>query len=457
MNDVTPAVSVIIPTHNRRPMLERALRALATQTFPATAFEVVVVADGCVDDTLGLLAAYQPAYRLVTLSQPASGAAQARNAGAAAASAPLLIFLDDDIEPAAGFVAAHVAAHAVNPGGVVLGPYPPPPLAWPSQFRLFVRGWWTEHFESLAEPGRRLTFRDLLTGNLSLSADLWRQMGGLDPRFARAREDYEFGLRLIQAGVRFFYAPDALGWHYEHETRTLKDAFRRTFEEGRMDVVMGAKHPAIRRNLPLAQRRPRRSRIIDRAIFLLRRRADVLAEAARIALPALDKLGLRLLYAKLYWKLRRYWYARGVSENFQSYRDWKAYFQQTETAPPVQMVSIDLQPGLESAEARLDELRPKAASLWFGSHRLGELACDEGAEPWRGAHLRRALLRELGTPFLKALALEGALVEASSIERERLARCIEHATRPRPRSATFGVWLEQWEQWAKLEPSGPHA
>ena len=107
-------VSIVIPTHNRRAAAARTLHALAHQCCSPAAFEVILVADGCTDDTAGLAAVEWP-IPVRVLEQPHGGPASARNRGAAAAAGDLLIFLDDDIEVVPGFVSAHVAAH-VAPG-----------------------------------------------------------------------------------------------------------------------------------------------------------------------------------------------------------------------------------------------------------------------------------------------------------------------------------------------------
>lgn len=445
-----PAVSVVIPTHNRSGMLLRALDALAEQSFAAAEMEVVVVADGCTDETLDRLQSYIAPYRLVSKAQPASGAAEARNSGAAAACGELLVFLDDDVVPTSGFVAAHVAAHAKHAGGVVLGPYPPLPVPAPSQLRLFVREWWTAHFDELAAPGHRFTYRDLLTGNLSISAALWRRLGGLDPKFRKSREDYELGVRLLSADVPFVYAPEALGWHYEHETMTLEGAFRRSFEEGRMDALMGEKHPAVRAGLPLAMPRPARARFLERLIFSYAWAGDVLAHSAQRLLPVLDRMGLRDHYAILFYKLRRYWYVRGVSEYFGSAAQWEDYVREAAAPGDLRTLELDLRQGVASAEARLDEVRPERVLLRFGHHELGTLESEGGAERWRGAHLRSQLFRQLRTPLLRALALEGEIETATKAQRETLAKAIEDATRPRERSDPLNIWEEQQAQWERL-------
>jgi glycosyltransferase involved in cell wall biosynthesis len=100
----SPLVSIVIPTHNRALQLRQTLSALAAQTFPHALMEVIVVADGCSDDTLRLMRENTRLYRqgigglLRTFEQPELGPAAARNLGARHAAGRILIFLDDDVE-----------------------------------------------------------------------------------------------------------------------------------------------------------------------------------------------------------------------------------------------------------------------------------------------------------------------------------------------------------------------
>jgi hypothetical protein len=83
-------VSVIIPAHNEENYLEATLNALRQQKFPGC--EVVVVANGCTDNTADV--ARGLCDQLVVLSQKSLGVA--RNLGARIAKGELLIFLDAD-------------------------------------------------------------------------------------------------------------------------------------------------------------------------------------------------------------------------------------------------------------------------------------------------------------------------------------------------------------------------
>src|SRR6187549_3849177 len=91
----TPLVSVIIPTRNRSGMLREALMALAEQTLPASAFEVLVMDNCSTDETPQMmrdLAAELP-FRVIYHVMPSNrGPARSRNTAAKMARAPILAF-----------------------------------------------------------------------------------------------------------------------------------------------------------------------------------------------------------------------------------------------------------------------------------------------------------------------------------------------------------------------------
>ena len=118
-------MSLVIPTHNRSELLEKLLLALLQQTIPPEDFEVVVVADGCTDNTPEIVELFKENLQVHLIEQPAQGQASARNIGASKSNGKLLIFLDDDIEPQPQFLEAHIRAHLDNKRRVVIGYYPP--------------------------------------------------------------------------------------------------------------------------------------------------------------------------------------------------------------------------------------------------------------------------------------------------------------------------------------------
>jgi glycosyltransferase involved in cell wall biosynthesis len=92
-----PLISVIVPTRDRPLALEACLSALDAQTV-GDELEVVVVDDGSTaGETVAQVVARHPDARL--LRRGGAGPAAARNVGARAARADMLLFTDDDCVP----------------------------------------------------------------------------------------------------------------------------------------------------------------------------------------------------------------------------------------------------------------------------------------------------------------------------------------------------------------------
>lgn len=91
-----PKFSIIIPTHNRSHLLQRAIASVLNQTY--SDFELIIINDGSDDDTANLLANYvthEVKLKYQSNQQP-KGAAAARNAGILLANGEYICFLDDD-------------------------------------------------------------------------------------------------------------------------------------------------------------------------------------------------------------------------------------------------------------------------------------------------------------------------------------------------------------------------
>ena len=122
----TVEVSVVIATRDRPGGITAVLKDLQAQEGDRR-FEVVVVDDGS-QPPLRLDPSYLPeATRL--LRTPGGGPASARNAGWRAARAPLIMFTDDDVRIAPGWVDAACRALGDNPEAVTVeGPVETPPF-----------------------------------------------------------------------------------------------------------------------------------------------------------------------------------------------------------------------------------------------------------------------------------------------------------------------------------------
>lgn len=233
--------SVVIPTYNRRPILEKCLVALENQVLPEASavegYEVVVVDDGSTDGTVAWLqqAAF-PHVRLV--EQDHQGPAAARNLGIANAKGDTIIFIDSDLVVTPDFLRAH--SETLQQEAQRLG-----------SDRLFTYGRVinTCNFDNpTAEPFKVTDFSAayFATGNVAIARHWLEKAGTFDTRFQLyGWEDLELGVRLKQLGLKLVKCPDAVGyhWHPPFSLDQIPSLIDKEIQRGRMGVLFYQKHP----------------------------------------------------------------------------------------------------------------------------------------------------------------------------------------------------------------------
>jgi glycosyltransferase involved in cell wall biosynthesis len=113
---MTPRVSVVVATRDRRPMLARALASVGAQRFRD--FEILVVDDGSVDGTGAWLREEHPGAFVVELGT-SCGAAAARNRGVERARGEIVAFLDDDDVWHPSYLETQVAQFDAHPDALL--------------------------------------------------------------------------------------------------------------------------------------------------------------------------------------------------------------------------------------------------------------------------------------------------------------------------------------------------
>ncbi|MEJ3746346.1 glycosyltransferase [Actinomycetes bacterium KLBMP 9797] len=209
MTGAPERVSVVIPNYNKDRTLRACLEAVYAQTYPLA--EVVVVDDASTDGSRDIIRDFP--CRLVELPGN-QGPSAARNAGAAAATSPLLFFVDSDTAPLPDAVANAVRELRANPDcGMVQGIYELEPLYDDSVVEAYKVAY--EHFWHRQTVGQ-------VTGTLFLCSlvrrDVFEETGGLDEAL-RYSEDVEFGSRmperyrvLVSDAVRTRHDDDSKLW-----------------------------------------------------------------------------------------------------------------------------------------------------------------------------------------------------------------------------------------------------
>ena len=238
-------VSVVIPTYNRQPILEKCLAALEQQLISGTAverYEVVVVDDGSTDGTPDWLrqnAARFPHVRLIEQSH--GGPAEGRNRGVDQAHGDVIVFIDSDLVVTPVFLAMHAAALQ---------------RSWRrTGDRLCFTYGAVINTANFEEPtAERHKLRDLswayfATGNVAIDRSVLEQSGLFDTGFRLyGWEDLELGERLRRMNVRLIKCPEAVGYHW-HSALCLDQIPRLIEVEGeraKMGLVFYRKHPTRR-------------------------------------------------------------------------------------------------------------------------------------------------------------------------------------------------------------------
>jgi len=399
-----PTLTVAVPSYNRREALRTTLAGLAAQGFPADRLEVVVVVDGSTDGTAGMARALETPFRLRVLEQENRGVGACRNRGAREASEDVVVFLDDDIEPAPGFLAAHADAHArPGPAHFVLGYYPPARVDG-SLWSLVLRAWWEDHFRRKARPGHQWTYMDFVDGNCSFPPPLLATHGGYDESFRGRRQDWELAVRLMDGGARFAYEPAAMGLH--RLDVSFDTAVRNSRQEGRWDVALGRKHPQVAGHLLLDHlagrpQEPGRPGASAWRRLLARRLAG--GGAVALATPAvhlLDRLRARASWHRLAHAVLWRAYVDGVRDVLDTPERWNAFF-----GPMAEGARPELTLALDAPE-------PVRAPVAAG----GELAVS-----WRGRPVTRLRAPDVGNQWdSRALAGRVAAAVDDALAREAL-------------------------------------
>lgn len=217
-------ISVIIATRDRAPLLEATLEALCAQRSPGCPFEILVVDNGSIDGTPGVVAAAASRCRvpIVYLTEHKSGKSHALNTAVTHARGDLLVFTDDDVLPSPGWLAAYAQAFSETGADYAAGRIQPlweaPPPRWLTP---------TLHGVLAVQDGgtRRLALRGMsdqvmpIGANMAVRRHVLDSVGGWNPQLGKLKnslrtgEDHEFALKLVAAGFAGVYEPEASVLH----------------------------------------------------------------------------------------------------------------------------------------------------------------------------------------------------------------------------------------------------
>jgi GT2 family glycosyltransferase len=236
-----PRLSVVIATYSRAPLLNECLQHLASQRF-RDGDEVIVVDNGSVDDTAGIVRTHQPTFpaALHLLTEPRPGKSHALARGLAVAQGEVLAFLDDDVNVGAGWLEV-VRDTMVYSSVALMGGRVEP--RWDARVRP-----WMRHapfrYRRLGAPLGLLDYpsdvvelgpRTVLGANMAVRRAVFEAVGGFATHLGKLRgtllsgEDHELCLRVQRAGFKAIYVPSAVVYHWVPRERARAGYFLHWF------------------------------------------------------------------------------------------------------------------------------------------------------------------------------------------------------------------------------------
>ncbi len=240
-------ISIIVPTANRRESLIRTVDSLVTQSFDPNHYEIIIVENGS-DQTCDI-STFDGLHSKTNVSlryfhDPVPGLLTGRHRGALEAQADLLVFVDDDIVAAPGWLASIVRTFNDQSislvGGRNLPTYEVDPPEWLEAFRSTTPyGGWALGELSLLDLGDHpLDIKATYVWglNFAIRRQTLFDLGGFHPdcipdTLQHFQGDGETGLSLKadSQSLRAFYQPDAVVHHCIPATRLTPAYFEKRY------------------------------------------------------------------------------------------------------------------------------------------------------------------------------------------------------------------------------------
>lgn len=251
MRSSDPRVSVVVCTRNRSAALTGALEAVLDVEYPAERWELIIVDNASTDDTpeIAWRVAETDPDRVRVITETEIGLSAARNAGVAAARAPLIAFIDDDAFPEPGWLEATVDGFDPPDVMCVGGPVAPIiegdlPQWFRGRFLPYLTVW------DLGDEVLDLRYNEVPRGaNIAFRRSGLDRVGGFSPHLGRkgasllSCEESELCLRFERAGDRTLYLPGARVRHVTPVGRLTPEWLQARFAaQGRSEAIVNWMH-----------------------------------------------------------------------------------------------------------------------------------------------------------------------------------------------------------------------
>ena len=230
-------LSVVVCTYNRAKFVIESLDSLVAQDFDKSRFEVVLVNNNSPDNTAELCEGYgakHPELQYSYYVEYEPGVSPARNRGAAEARAEIIVFIDDDGVAQPNLLTVvydffQKTPDAAATGGRVFPNFETKRPRWMSRFLVPL----TSSLD-MGDKVRLFKRRYFPMGaNMAFRASVFREYGDFHLGLGRKKlnlagaEEKDLFYRIMRAGKKVYYIPQAVVYHYVPDARLAYSFFKR--------------------------------------------------------------------------------------------------------------------------------------------------------------------------------------------------------------------------------------
>ncbi len=270
-------ITVIVPTYNRRDLLNKTLLSLSFQSFNVHQYEVLVVDDGSSDDTKEIVLSFKDRMFISYFYQEDEGfrVAKARNIGILNARFNICLFLDSGMIAHPDLLKNHWCAYQDKSEQALIGfsyGYCDYENISEKLLQEFSHRKEVEKFfdifrgdrllrdrRSVAMESASLLFKDITipwiifwTCHVSCTTKSLLRVGGFDESFQSwGGEDIELGIRLYKAGIAFAFAEDCEAIHWPHDRTSIGSSSATSYAD-----YIYKKHPELSTSMLLEPQTP---------------------------------------------------------------------------------------------------------------------------------------------------------------------------------------------------------
>lgn len=214
INLSNPAVSIIIPTMNRKKSLLRTLRSISFSTYPKNKLEVMIIDNASSDSTPKMVRKNYPKFKLIENSYNV-GFAPALNQGIAKSKGKYLLITNDDVifdkNCLSKLVKLMESDKQIGIAGGKMFFRDPPDVMAITGFRMNI---WLGYHPYDFEGVDKIREMDVATGGcMMIRRSVLDIVGPYDDGFFFCGEDYDLCFRVKIPGFKIMYCPSAIVWH----------------------------------------------------------------------------------------------------------------------------------------------------------------------------------------------------------------------------------------------------